>query len=67
MFNYFCTNHGDQVFFQFEIILNILVASFRSFEYKSMLWVYDGYKYFNSFSVQIVFIRICIYTSDSDI
>ena len=29
--NYFCTNHGDQRVFQFEI--NDLVSSFRSIEY----------------------------------
>ena len=26
---YFCVNHGDQRFFQFEIILNVLVRIFR--------------------------------------
>ena len=31
---YFCINHGDQrVFCQFEIIINVLVSSFRFFEY----------------------------------
>ena len=25
----FLINHGDQVFFQFEIIINVLVSSFR--------------------------------------
>ena len=46
-----CINHGDQRLFQFEIILNISVGSFR-FISIDMLWVYDFYKYFNS-----VFIR----------
>ena len=38
--NYFCKNHGDQkFFFQFEIIINVLVSSFW-FIWISMLWVY---------------------------
>ena len=28
--NYFCINHMDQCFFHFEIIINVLVGSFRS-------------------------------------
>ena len=30
--NYFCINHGDQIDFSFEIIINVLVSSV-SFEY----------------------------------
>ena len=43
-------------FFQFEIIINFLVCSFR-FIWMPMLWVHGRYKYFNSFSVQTVFIH----------
>ena len=37
------------VFFQFEIIINILVGSFR-FIWMPMLWVYGYFKYFNYYS-----------------
>ena len=39
---YFCINHGDQRFLQFEIIINVLVVSFR-FIWIPMLWVYGHY------------------------
>ena len=29
LLEYFCKNHGDQRFLQFEIIINVLVSSFR--------------------------------------
>ena len=48
-------------FFQFEIIINVLVSSFR-FIWIPMLWVYGHYKYFNSL---YVFIRL--YTSETDV
>ena len=57
-----CINHGDQRVFwkirsnQFEIIINVLVSSFR-FIWIPRLWVYGHYKYFNSFIVGIDFIR----------
>ena len=53
---YICINHGDQRVFQFEIIINVLVSSFW-FIWIPMLWVYDDYKYFNSFSAGTVFKR----------
>ena len=43
---YFWINHGKQSgFFQFEIIINVSVSSFR-FIWIPMLWVYGHYKYF---------------------
>ena len=55
------------VFFQFGIIINVLVSSFR-FIWISMLWVYGHYTYLNSFSVGTVFRRqnlTVVETSDS--
>ena len=50
-------NHEHQRgFLQFEIIINVLFSSFW-FIWIPMLWVYGHYKYFNSFSAGIVFIR----------
>ena len=46
----------EKTFFQFEIIINVLVISFW-FIWIPMLWVCDHYKYFNSFSAGTVFIR----------
>ena len=43
-------------FFQFKIIINVLVSSFWVI-WIPMLWVYDLYKYFNSVSTGTVFIR----------
>ena len=43
-------------FFQFEIIINVLVNSFQ-FIWKPMLWIYDHYKYFYSYSAGIDFRR----------
>ena len=43
-------------FLQFEIIINGLLCSFR-FIWIPMLWVYDQYKYFYSFSARIDFRR----------
>ena len=43
-------------YFLFEIIINVLVISFW-FIWIPMLWVYDHYKYFNSFNAGTVFIR----------
>ena len=43
-------------FFQFEIIINVLVSSFR-FIWTPMSWVYGHYKYFNSYSAGIDFSR----------
>ena len=61
--NYFCINHGEKRFFQFEIIINGLVSFFR-FICIHMLWVHDHYKYFNSSSAWTV--RIWrLHTSDS--
>ena len=34
-------------FFQFEIIINVLVSSFCFIWIHNMLWVYDHYKYFD--------------------
>ena len=42
---YFCINHGDQSFFQFEIIINVLVGSFRFIWIAIMSWVY-GRRFF---------------------
>ena len=43
-------------FFQFEIFINVLVSSLR-FIWIPMLWVHSHYKFINSFSAGIVFIR----------
>ena len=43
-----------QGFFQFEIIINVTVSSFR-FIWISMLWVYRHYKYFTAYSAGIDF------------
>ena len=53
---YFCINHRNKRVFQFKIIINVLVSSFR-FILLPMLWVYGYYKYFNSFSAGIDFRR----------
>ena len=50
-------------FFQFEIILNVLVGSLR-FIWIPMLWVYGQWKYFNSFGAGIVFIRQNLTSTD---
>ena len=42
--------------FQSEIIVNVLVSSFR-FIWIPILWVYGQYNFFNSFSAEIVFKR----------
>ena len=47
-------------FFQFEIIINVLVSSSRF----SMLWVYAHYNFFNSFSPRIDFRRQNIMCTD---
>ena len=46
--------------FQFKIIMHVLVSSFR-FIRIPVLWVYDHYKYYNSFSGER------FYTSESDV
>ena len=51
-------------YFQFEIIINVLVSSFR-FIGIPMLWVYSRYEYFLLFSS--LYVRICLQTSDSDV
>ena len=50
-------------FFQFEIIINILASYFR-FIWIPMLWVYDLYKYFNSYSAGTVYRRQNLTSSD---
>ena len=50
-------------FFQFDIIINDLVSSFRLFLI-FMLWVYGHYKYFNSISLGTVFIRQNLTSTD---
>ena len=61
---YCCINHEDQgVFFQFEIIINVLVSSF-CFIRIFMLWVYGHYKYLSSFSANIVLIRQYMTSTD---
>ena len=54
--NYFVQTMETEGFFQFEIIINVLVSPF-SLVLIPMLWVYSHYKYFNSFSAGTVFIR----------
>ena len=49
-------------FFQFEIIINVLVNSFR-FIWIPMLWVYGHYKYFYSYRAGIDLSRL---TSEVD-
>ena len=44
------------MFFQFEIIINVLVSSF-CFIWVPKLWIFGHYKYFISFSAGTVFIR----------
>ena len=51
--NIFCINMETQWFFQFEIIINVLVISFFCFIWIPMLWVYGHYKYVYSFSAGI--------------
>ena len=51
-------------FFQFEIIINVIVSSFW-FIWIPMLWVYGQQKYFYSYSAGINFSRQNL-TSDSD-
>ena len=50
-------------FFQFEIIIKILLSSLL-FIWIPMLWVYGHYKYFNSVSVGNVFIRQNLTSTD---
>ena len=50
-------------FFQFEIIINVLVSSFWSI-WIPMLWFYDHYKYFISFSAGTVLIRQNLTSTD---
>ena len=50
---------GQNIFFQFEIIINVLVSSFR-FIWIHMLWVYDHYIYFFQCGDRL-------YTSESDV
>ena len=47
--NIFVKTMKAKGFFQFEIIINVFVSSFR-FIWIPMLWVYGHCKYFNSFS-----------------
>ena len=61
--NYFCINHGHQSFFQFVIIINFLVSSFR-FIWIHMVWVYGHYKYCNSFSAGTDFMRQNLTSTD---
>ena len=43
---------GDQMFFQFEININVLFKSFRLIWIPTgMLWLYGHYNLFNSYSV----------------
>ena len=49
-------------FFQFEIIIHVLVSPFR-FLWIPMLWVY-GHTYFNSHSAGIVFLRQNLTSTD---
>ena len=52
-----------KLFLQFEIILNVLIISFR-FIWIHMLWVYDHYNYFNFFSAVIVFMSQNLTSTD---
>ena len=52
----FYTNQETKYFFQFDIIINTLVSSFR-FIWIPMLWVSNQYKYSDSQSVGIDFRR----------
>ena len=57
-------NLGDQkLFFQFEIIINVLVISFW-FIWIPMLWVYGHYKYVYSYSTGIDFSRQNLTSTD---
>ena len=56
---YFRLNYGDQ----FEIIINVLVSSFR-FIWIPMLWVYGHYKYITLISVSIDFKRQNLTSTD---
>ena len=52
-----CKKHRNQkVFFQFEIIINVLVSSYW-FIWIPMVWVYGHYKYLYSYSAGIDFSR----------
>ena len=50
-------------FFQFEIIINVFVSSFR-FIWIPMLWVYRQYKYFYFYCVRIDFSRQHLTSTD---
>ena len=60
---YFYTTKRPKGFFQFEIIINVLVSSFRVI-WIPMLWVYCQYKDFNSFGARTVFIRQNLTSTD---
>ena len=60
---YFRNNYWEQFFFQFEIIINVLFSSFR-FIWIPILWVYDLYKYFYSYSAGIDFRRQNLTSTD---
>ena len=54
---YVCLNNGNKrCFFQFEVIINVLVRSFR-FIWIPRLCVYNHYIFFNSSNAGIVFRR----------
>ena len=60
---YFCLNHEDQMFFKFEIIINVLVNSF-CFVWIPMLCVYRHYNLCYSFSAGTVFRRQNLTSAD---
>ena len=54
--NYFCSNRGDQCFFQFGIIIMSCSLLFP-IHLNTMLWVYGHYKYVYSYNEGIDFSR----------
>ena len=55
--------HGDQRFFRFEIIINVLISSLR-FIWIPMLWVYDHCRYCYFYSAAIDFRRQNLTSTD---
>ena len=55
----FMKTKGQRSYFEFEIILNVLVCAFR-FIGRPMLWVYGHYKYINYYCYTLPFCKFWI-------
>ena len=58
-----CKRWRPKAFFQFEIILNVLVSCFRLISIP-MLWVYGHYIYYYSYSAVVYFRRQNLTSTD---